>query len=85
MDLRFGAPERRNQTRDVVSGDPPRFELVNRILGSYWEMPGLNLTLAQAARLFGVLPGTCEIVFTDLVRGGVLHRSDDGHYTLRSP
>jgi hypothetical protein len=82
MSLRLGTPERRREFRGVASGEPSRFELVNMILGSYWEMPGLNLTLAQAARLFGVRPHTCAVVFEDMVRAGVLHLSDDRSYTL---
>ena len=82
MSLRVVAQERRSRFRGVAEGELPRFELVNRVLGSYWERPGLNLTLAQAARLFGVPSRTCEVVFNDLVRARLLHRSSDGFYIL---
>ena len=78
--MRVGAPERRHGLRGTPQGEPPRFDLVNLITGSYREMPGLSLTLSQAARLFGVSARTCEVVLTDLVRTGVLRRSDDGRY-----
>ena len=42
------------------------------VRAEYWEMPGLNLTLAQAARLFDVDRARCERVFGSLVDGGVL-------------
>jgi hypothetical protein len=73
-----------NDVRGLPFGEPPRAELVNTILGSYREMPGLTLTLEQAARLFGVRARTCEVVLDDLVRAGRLRRSDDGRYMLPS-
>jgi len=53
------------------------------IVGAYREMPGLSLHLSQAARLFGVKPVTCQVVFDDLVEGGELRRTSDGQYKLR--
>ena len=44
-------------------------------------MPGLNLTLLQAARLFGVEPARCERVLRDLVANGALW--SDGHVYSR--
>jgi hypothetical protein len=84
MNLTSGTTERRRGQRGVPGGEPPRFDLVNMIVGSYWEMPGLNLTLAQAARLFGVGARTCEVVLDALVGAGVLRLSDDGLYRLPS-
>jgi len=52
------------------------------IAGTYGEMPGLRLHLEQAARLFGLQRGTCEVVLEDLVRAGRLRRSNDGQYCL---
>ena len=52
------------------------------IAGTYGEMPGLRLYLEQAARLFGLHRGTCQVVLEDLVRAGRLRRSNDGQYCL---
>jgi len=49
-------------------------------MGAYHEMPGLNLTLEQAARLFGIRDRTCQVLFEDLVRDGRLARSTEGRY-----
>ena len=84
MHLMVGAAERRHESRETASPDPPRFEFVNSVLASYWEMPGLNLTIPEAARVFGVRLRTCEVVFEDLVVARVLQRSDQGRYTLRA-
>ena len=43
-----------------------------RIRSEYQEMPGLRLTLPQAARLFGLKPDNCERVLNTLVVGGEL-------------
>jgi len=37
-------------------------------------MPGLSLTLAQGARLFGVAPDACARMFSELVEEGILCR-----------
>lgn len=47
-------------------------ELRVRVRAEYWDMPGLTLTLAQAARLFDVDRARCERVLGSLVDGGVL-------------
>ena len=47
-------------------------ELLGRIRAEYREMPGLCLTLAQAARLWGLTPGACSEVLQALVAEGVL-------------
>jgi hypothetical protein len=72
--------ERRRTPRNVLQGEPPRAQLRSLILGAYQEMPGLNLTLGQAARLFGIRDRTCQVVFEDLVRDGRLRRSHEGRY-----
>ena len=43
-----------------------------RIEAEFIEMPGLKLTLAQAARLFGVDQARCERLLGTLVDVGVL-------------
>jgi hypothetical protein len=46
--------------------------LCERVRGEYREMPGLRLTLAQAARLFNLEVTRCADVLDALVRDGVL-------------
>jgi hypothetical protein len=53
-----------------------------RIRAEFAEMPGLNLTVAQAARLFAVEPVRCERALRDLVRRGGLWT--DGHVYCRA-
>ena len=43
-----------------------------RVQGEFREMPGLTLTVRQAARLFSIEPARCELVLGALVRDGVL-------------
>lgn len=73
--------ERRQLPRTGLRGEPPRAELTSLIVGAYREMPGLNLTLGQAARLFGLRDTTCQVVLDDLVRERHLRRSLDGRYS----
>lgn len=72
--------ERRQSPRGGVHGEPARVHLRTLILGTYAEMPGLSLTLPQAARLFGLREVTCRTVLADLVREGRLRQSADGQY-----
>lgn len=76
----FRMPERRARVRGTPEGEPPRTSLVTMILGTFREMPGLSLRLDQAARLFGLRRGTCEIVLGDLVASGGLRRAPDGQF-----
>jgi hypothetical protein len=45
-------------------------------------MPGLSLTLIQAARLFGLTDDACRRVFDALVGDYVLRRRGDGRFIL---
>jgi hypothetical protein len=63
-----------------LQGEPPRDQLKSTIVGAYREMPGLTLTLPQAARLFGLRDHTCQIVMEDLVREGRLRLTSGGQY-----
>jgi len=47
-------------------------ELLRRIEAEFREMPGMILTLAQAARLFSLDLPECERVLQTLVKGGQL-------------
>lgn len=55
----------------------PVFE---RIVAEYREMPGLSLTAAQAARLFGLALDSCVTVLQALVAQGRLRRTEEGRY-----
>jgi predicted transcriptional regulator of viral defense system len=80
MALRLTHRDRREVSRGTPNGGPPRQELTTTILGSYAEMPGLILTVQQAARLFQVHPRTCEVILNDLASVGRLRRTLDGQY-----
>jgi hypothetical protein len=54
--------------------------LLQRIRGEYLEMPGLALTLPQAARLWGLSVGQTELLVLELVRRGFLMRDMKGAY-----
>lgn len=58
--------------------------LAIRVRGEYREMPGLRLTMRQAARLFGVDPDVADAVLNELRRASILARSDDGVFALIS-
>ena len=47
-------------------------ELRLRIRGEYEELPGMSLTLPQAARLFNVQPAECARALSALVADGTL-------------
>ena len=56
--------------------------LQSRVLAEFREMPGLRLTLAQAARLFGIDSARCQRVLGVLVEHGVL--ATDGRTFARA-
>lgn len=53
-----------------------------RVSAEFREMPGLTLTLAQAARLFSIEPAKCERVLGALIERGVL--ATDGRIFARA-
>jgi hypothetical protein len=55
-------------------------ELLQRIEGEYREMPGLNVTAPQAARLWGLDSTTCSFVLMTLIERGVLRQTTTGTY-----
>ena len=55
-----------------MMGPQPRRDITSRISQEYQEMPGLQLTLAQAARLFDTDPHTIEAALNRLVDSSVL-------------
>lgn len=52
--------------------------LVERIRGEFREMPGLQLTLAQAQRLFGLDAPLCRHVIDTLVATSFLRWTEQG-------
>jgi len=56
--------------------------LAIRVHGEYMEMPGLRLTVRQAARLFGMAPDAADAVLHELRRVSVLACSLDGAFAL---
>jgi hypothetical protein len=55
--------------------------LVNRVRSEFIEMPGLRLTIRQAARLWGLEPPACEKVIDTLVRAEFLRWTPAGTVT----
>ena len=53
----------------------PMPDLNGRITGEYRELPGLQLTLAQASRLFDTDPGTVEAALHRLVASSFLRQT----------
>lgn len=52
--------------------------LLDRVRGEFLEMPGLRLTMPQAARLWGLDGPACEAVVDTLVRSEFLQRTASG-------
>jgi hypothetical protein len=51
-----------------------------RLLREYLDLPGLSLTLAQAARLVSMDAPSCQLVLNDLVSAHCLAHSESGTY-----
>ena len=57
-------------------------ELVTkRVRAEFEEMPGMTLTMPQAARLFGIERETCKAVVDRLVRTRYLKWTASGSFT----
>lgn len=54
---------------------PQLAEIASRARAEYLEMPGLQLTIPQAARLFNLSPDLCTVTLETLVADGFLHRA----------
>ncbi len=55
--------------------------VATRVRNEFIEMPGLRLTMPQAARLWGLEPPVCEKVIDALVRASFLRWSTAGTVT----
>jgi hypothetical protein len=56
--------------------------LLQRIRGEFREMPGLTLTLGQAARLWSLDPVACDVALRILVEERYLDRTIRGAFRL---
>ena len=65
------------------SSEPIRSDVAQRIHAEYMEMPGLKLTLPQAARLFGVNTNESHRLLSELTESGFLRRDQNGAYRRR--
>ena len=61
-----------------------RQALLRRIVSEFEEVPGMLLTVAQAARLFGLPLDACARMLADLADGGRLHQAVSGRYRLQA-
>lgn len=76
--LRPALPAHLVERRNLSS----RRALVLRVHGEFLEMPGLTLSIEQAARLFSLPSGVCTRVLGELIAGDLLRRTTDGRYAL---
>ena len=64
----------------VSDSDPTLEGHIRMVRAEYRDMPGLRLTLSQAARLFGLTVKESEQVLSLLVDGGFVFRDVTGVY-----
>lgn len=69
------------ERRDI----PIRHSLVRRVAAEFGEVPGMRLTLGQAARFFDVPADTCSRMLSRLLEDGELRLTLDGHYVSGVP
>jgi hypothetical protein len=75
--------EERAMTPRKGAGAPECLSLLAiRVHGEYREMPGLRLTVRQAARLFSIAPRAAEAVLDELRRASILACSTDDAFAL---
>lgn len=67
---------------DMLMHDEVGELLLYRIRGEFREMPGLRLTLEQAARLWHMDTGLCALALARLVADRFLTRTRTGAYAL---
>jgi hypothetical protein len=63
-------------SRSIAAIEPP--SLLERVQGEFIEMPGLQLTMAQAARLWGLELAACRNVVDALVESAFLRWTPGG-------
>ncbi len=57
---------------------------VNRLKGTFTEIPGTKLTAGEAARLCGLEPPRCEVILGVLEASGFLVARPDGSFVKSS-
>jgi hypothetical protein len=72
------------QTISHGAAEISSFPSLSRIRAEYLEMPGLALTLTQAARLWGSDCAVVEPLLRSLVDTGFLWRTDGARYVRRT-
>jgi hypothetical protein len=77
------APTRNDGVRPIPSEMKGPSRLLQRMWGEFAEMPGLALTLSQAARLWSVTTPEAKGALTELIDGGFLMRDPRGWYRRR--
>ena len=80
--LRTRAEERPAVSSGRAGAPEAMTPLAVRVLGEYREMPGLRLTVRQAARLFSVTPDVADAVLHELRRASILARAEDGAFFI---
>ena len=78
--LQISAPN----NADFLASQHTRAAITERVRGEFREMPGLTLTLAQAAKLWSLDATTCTEVLSYLVSVGFLCRRPDGTFSRPS-
>jgi len=68
----------------MAAGKVVQDEVLRRVRAEYLEMPGLRLTRAQAQRLWGLDPRTCEQLLFALTESRFLAQTRDGSFVLSS-
>jgi hypothetical protein len=76
--LRPSVPTRFTERRNRAA----RHALLHRVHSEFLEMPGLILSIEQAARLFSLPSSVCARVFVELVDDDLLRVATDGRYAL---
>jgi len=56
--------------------------IARRVLSEFEEMPGMSLTLRQAARLFGLDQDFCREIMDTLIDSAYLRQTSAGTITL---
>jgi hypothetical protein len=69
---------------EVQSPSTAQQNVLNRVRSEYQEMPGLQLTLSQAGRLFGLEALLCDGVLGTLRDEGFLWRTSAGLFAMRA-
>jgi hypothetical protein len=77
-DTRAAGAHQSSMTTSAPVATP--ISLLHRIRGEFLEMPGLHLTLAQAARLWQLDRDTCDAALRALIETGFLRQTARGMF-----